>query len=621
MKTLSRFFSTLFFAFFLIALAGCPFGINAGTEEEGDAASETMSFKVPATSGKKVYAVLFNPTKSPIQSIRHITDAQGLNGFNAAPDHSTLRSAAPVSAELPLIQSVNFHPNDGIKEFFEKQQRRARFSNPVNTAPNFTVTPLTLEKDVTEKDLYVDTAINITTGEVTYELKKATVRYIGTNCNVWTVETAAGVNSYGNDDSKGQVSGTTCDEIGQFFDEAYTLVRNVFGNESDEMITENTQTASDLKNMTDYSDTGTKVNIVLYDLGPLDSKTVQEYVKQGISEVEARANGVQGYFSGKDYYTFQTATIGRESLTTYSNMGKYFYVDSYAINLYKEESYSTLVHEFQHMIHLNQKTFNDKINAASETWFNEMLSLLCEDVLKEKTNPGDTKGNGLVGRLQNFNQYYWLSGVEYNTDDASGASISYATLYTFGAYLLRTYGGVELLKKMSTNNYVNESAIIQAIQALGKNKTVGGADLSMANLIAEFCDDVLIGKDNEGLRKPEITYSSSGISYQYPLKPLNVKAEDYAWISETRQNGQTVYWPGENSFYNQLVGKPVDGGGQVKHAVGPLLFKPGVFFQGATLRPYGFIFYYLGTTSGKDSISLNVSAGSANQQLILVYEE
>ena len=563
--------------------AGCAFDFgNRNNEEEQIVEAKRQSYAVKPVQGKKAYAVLLNPTLTPLKNIRYVADATGVSGFNAPPTH---RSANVDMPKVTLPQNTHFRPKDGIQEFLAANKKGARFAMPAIENPVFAVTPITPVVDTTTKDIYIDTKIDITTGSISYEKKRATLKYGSgsTKCYVWLV-----------DDYKGVVTEEQCKKVGETFDETYELVREVFGNESDKLIPFDAQTIDDFKPMTDYSDTGTKVNIVLYDIAP-DASAITD---------EQKANGVQGYFSGKDYYAFDKYN-GKEE--TYSNKGKYFYVDAYAVKINPKECYSTLVHEFQHMIHLNQKTFSSKKSGgiATATWFNEMLSLLCEDALKEKINPGTP--NGLQGRLQNFNQYYWLSGIEYNTEDSSSAVIAYATLYTFGAYLARTYGGIDLIKEMSTNAYADEAAIIEAIKSCGHSTTAGGKQLAMAQLLREFADDVLVGAASSGLKK-NVAWSESPFSYTYPLMPLDLCSDSYAW-----KNGTGSGKIDDELFYNNVTGSGT--------FTGPLIFRPNARLTGRPLRPYGFLFYYLGTTDGSGQITLDISKGAANQEIVLVYEE
>ncbi|MBQ9631200.1 MAG: hypothetical protein IJR49_06410 [Treponema sp.] len=600
----SKYFRTvLIFLASAVFFYGCFF--NMEDETEALVPASTGHYTVPTTSGKDVYAVMFNPTKTALKNIRQVTGATGLSDFNAVPKHDEVRSASPNFSNVidfsrvELPQKIHFHPKDDIAEIL-KAKKNARFISPnINSreSPPKPVTPID-ETVGAKTTLYIDKSIDISSGKTEYESASATLKYIGKKCYVWLV-----------DKDSVALTDEQCKEVGISFDEYYELVRNVFGAESDELVPQYGNLLE--MNTNNGSKTGTKVNIVLYDLGRLSEDQLTGYINLGYAEDEIRASGVQGYFSSKDYANFQNYQ-GRYLC---SNIGKYFYVDAYALKISPKEALSTLVHEFQHMIHYYQKTLgkgNLHNQVVTSTWFNEMLSVLCEDALKEKINPNDTNGNGLVGRLQEFNKYYFTSGIEYSTD--GNTSASYATLYTFGAYLLRTYGGMDLLKEMSVSGDADETAIVNAIKKQGHSTTINGNALTFTNLIREFCDDVLTGQSNstKGLQRTEFLWSYATTEYKYPLKPLNLRDEKYDWENHLVRDAscKIVNFVSDNAFYNFIDNT-------TKFVRGPLLFRSGVKLS--QLRPYGFIFYYLGKTTGETEISLDISEGAANQEIILVY--
>ncbi|ULQ59584.1 hypothetical protein K7I13_14130 [Brucepastera parasyntrophica] len=143
-----------------------------------------------------------------------------------------------------------------------------------------------------------------------------------------------------------------------------------------------------------------------------------------------------------------------------------FYIDSYFYDRYSDMVYSTLAHEFQHMINMAVKEFT--YNQVPSTWYNEMLSMLSEDMMQDKLNISDSMSP--KERFQEFNYGYPISGV---TDWLSGNYVlySYAGAYAFGAYLVRNYGGITLLKNIASNSYVDAASITAALQSLYPGET------------------------------------------------------------------------------------------------------------------------------------------------------
>ena len=164
--------------------------------------------------------------------------------------------------------------------------------------------------------------------------------------------------------------------------------------------------------MNKVSDTGTMINIVIYDIG-------NDFAK-------ATSGTIVGYFNSKDYYA--------PGIANYSNSGKYLYLDSYFTSCIPAMTYSTLAHEFQHMINWNMKHIQKGLKAS--TWYNEMLSMLFEDMMQKSLGIKDSYTP--KNRLATFENYYRYSGLEYNN---SATLVSYASVYAFGAWLVREFGG------------------------------------------------------------------------------------------------------------------------------------------------------------------------------------
>ncbi|MDR0540272.1 MAG: hypothetical protein LBG74_07210 [Spirochaetaceae bacterium] len=216
-----------------------------------------------------------------------------------------------------------------------------------------------------------------------------------------------------------------------------------------------------------------------YGGGPGGSGGVDINPKVLILVYDICETNVVGYFWAKDYYTdAELSAYGYKS-----NGAEIFYMDS---QYYKGQDgpnliYSTLAHEFQHMIHFNQKVVKERRNLNSAAWYNEMLSLLAEDVISPLIGIAPSmSGHPVTLRFPTFKNYYWFSGVnQLNTNDAR-AAYSYANVYGFGAYLVRNYGGPALLQAMVTNAYTDEKSIEKAV------KTITGDEVSFSTLYEQF---------------------------------------------------------------------------------------------------------------------------------------
>ena len=120
---------------------------------------------------------------------------------------------------------------------------------------------------------------------------------------------------------------------------------------------------------------------------------------------------------------------------------------------------STLAHEFQHMIHYYQKsvlrTSSGGDVGGSDTWVNEMLSLMAEDFVSQRLQAAglDIAGpRGVVGAVGGRGRHQLPADCPafnlYNDWPVTqwyGSWADYAVAYAFGAYLARNYGGEDLM--------------------------------------------------------------------------------------------------------------------------------------------------------------------------------
>jgi hypothetical protein len=156
--------------------------------------------------------------------------------------------------------------------------------------------------------------------------------------------------------------------------------------------------------------------------------------------------------------------------------------------------FSTLAHEFQHMIQFYQKQVLQRVQTGTDTWINEMCSMIMEDLVADKlsvegprgVNPADgsagSPGNTL-GRFPGFNRYCYYPLAQ----TGSYGIIDYSVSYAFGSWLARNYGGATLLKRIVQSAATNESAVTGAAAAY-----TGRGQESMARLLEKWSASVLL---------------------------------------------------------------------------------------------------------------------------------
>lgn len=233
--------------------------------------------------------------------------------------------------------------------------------------------------------------------------------------------------------------------------------------------------------------------------------------------------GVIGFFWSKDNFIRSTEISG-------SNERVMFYADavmfangkglSWDINdFWPKEMVSTLAHEFQHMIHFYQK--NVLLDADTDTWINEMLSESTEDLIATKIQHIGPRGvdylDGSAGEPGNTNGRYPLFN-ENNTLPLTAWNNQlkdYSKVNAFGAYLIRNYGGAQLLHDIMHNTYIDEQAVVDAV-----NKSAEGSGKTFKNLLSEWGTAVMLSDYDNLIDVPfyntgDFTYSThNGTTYE-----------------------------------------------------------------------------------------------------------
>lgn len=517
-------------------------------------------------SGKTVWMTKTNPSKTAInaQNTRRVTSAENITlskaNFN---DTSVSRSAfnEDFSSEAHYI-----HLEDIIIPLEADSSRSI-----TKAASSNSVTKITPVVNSTKKTIYIDKSIK----EKKFEQETATLRAVGEYCYVWVVGNPEDETYWTDDESPAkegqQVNSGIVQNIARVFDKIYPMVRTVFGNESDQIISY----TEGFINMSESCDTGTKVNIVIYDINN-DFKSTE-------------SSSVVGYFYSKDYYKGYNTVA-------YSNAGKYFYIDAYYAVNRTSTVLSTLAHEFQHMINFSVKTIPTLRNVnpvSSSSWYNEMLSMLCEDLIKaylKETYSDFTDEDSPFQRLPLFCRHYYDIGLEYNDKDYDSTIYSYANNYAFGAWAARNYGGVSFIHKMSTNTDTDIDSITKASGA------------TITDMLKNFSAACVINKEDYGFNKSLLQGEFASNDYYYPLDEIDLWGLDDVLPKLYKEHSNKVP-SGISNYYS---------------------FKGPVYFgynSQVKLRPYGVNLVKVGVTNDSDvSITFNKSSVSSVQKTYIIIE-
>lgn len=227
-----------------------------------------------------------------------------------------------------------------------------------------------------------------------------------------------------------------------------------------------------------------------HDYGNLIEPTgVVDILLTDIDGDEATDAGTVGYFYANDNFEADPD----DEYLAYSNEKVLFTIDAPLLAEAEGDTWeitdaspsyvvSTLAHEFQHMVHFYQRAVLRR--QLSEVYFEEMLSMAAEDLLADKIGVKGPRGvsprRGDAGSAGNDSgRMPWL--VLYpdtpaltwldDAPDGDGYSLvlrSYSLWYGFGAYLLRNYGGAELMPALLDGDGPgDQTTVLSALSSRG----------------------------------------------------------------------------------------------------------------------------------------------------------
>lgn len=217
--------------------------------------------------------------------------------------------------------------------------------------------------------------------------------------------------------------------------------------------------------------------------------------------------------------------------------------------------FSTLAHEFQHMIHFYQKQIIQQAPGSTEAWIDEMCAQVAEDLLADKMQVegprGVTYSDGTAGtsgntngRIPYYNRYTYLPLISDDSAwQSSDAVLYYSTVYAFGAWAARNYGGPEFLRNVVQCPYTDKRAVEYAA-ARGGAKTA-----DMDSLIGRWAVSV-IGSPRTDMPQGYMLNKDSWFSYSigslnYRLGSINFFNYRYQDQSFTL-DGPRCIEPGQN---------------------------------------------------------------------------
>jgi hypothetical protein len=314
----------------------------------------------------------------------------------------------------------------------------------------------------------------------------ATLRYMGDYCKVWLADGYFG-------DGTNQV-GDQITDLGEKFDTIYPIETNLLGYEYDG---------------NGGVDGDPKVHILVYDIDG-----------DGYG-------GTLGYFYPGD--EFQNGSI-----YPYSNEAEIFYLDVAWLKNKPDAIYSTLIHEFNHMINFGIKVLGGGELASwnNEVWYTEMLSMLAEDVIGPMVQiERSSQGYVLNMRIPSWLTSYADYSVMYWPPSGSYTLPYYSSNYAFGAYLVRNFGGPTLLSTIAKSSSGGRGSVDGALRLLN------GKEVDTVYALSRFYEALLYsGEEAEqrGLYSFDKTVSDRIGPETYTFKGFDI------WGSMSNEKGPLI---------------------------------------------------------------------------------
>lgn len=538
---------------------------------------------------------------------RAIIDAAGVKTSNdmvcfstdsLASNHSLLKTDTGLDLSAETLAPVRYWHDTYSEQLLRNLGKASRSGSARLLDQDFggsvSATYTAIDVGTRTKEIFIDTAMLEGYSQTNVKLRAIGTYGGKTICYVWVPEIyfTEGT-SQGN-----KVNGALAQDIADRFAKHYAHERSIFGNESDYLLNDST---GEPKSITSYKKNDTAVNIVIYDIGKdFESKTIDSHITNGSSEEV----GVIGYFASKDYLD------NADGQNKYTNFGKYIYIDSAFCNYTGGKAYptydggskvsetaiSTLFHEFQHMIHFNQKiikpiqsgTMPNMEEYTNASWYNEMLSMLCEDMMQEQLNLSD--GESPKARLPAFQFLYCQLGLQYEPTD----SANYSIIYAFGAWLAREYGGPEFVRAMSQNSHFGMDSIILAIKSFaGKTETVDSLVKKWAEACA-FRDNFAKANNLPTYNKnADGTITAEGQTSR--MDAFSLFAQDWSCTN--------MYSYLQSRYFNNM------------NFNGPMLFPRNVVLG---LCPYSFSLHYIGEAT-QNEVTLRFSPSYTTNDQVYIY--
>ena len=604
---------------FALLMCGCGNGDNTGKtlstsfDSSNPVVEITSGYKSVSVAnvkaGDHVYLTWTNPETYTKSNSNYILSAENItlnNSNTTRASRSAYADETVANAEHNDRRCVSMEKQKMVEDLLKSSASRSAARSSVTSIDRTSSYREYTSSDignVIKSKIYLDMDSN---GNASYG--SATLRGIGNGsngkpiCYVWVIDSwkdANGISHEGYYSSTAAANKVTSAQAQSFADkfvQIYYLDTTILGNPPDKMFGND---YGDLVPIKKLSSTGEVVNIVIYDID-------NDY------NPSADSNGTYGFVWIKDYFlngedyrtTYGSNRSNDSKILNASNEGNYFYLDSgYASNSSSMgDALTTMAHEFQHMICINQKNMINNVPVSS--FYNEMMSMITEDMVFAGIPEIKYSDATAISYLDYFDSHYIYNGIEENE---SYGSLYYSTTYAFAAWLVRNFGGAALINNMSKSEYSDYNSILNAVSS------VTGKRYSMETLLNLYTQSCVFDRHNSSYSAkswnkavepygPTSSLYCSQRSYGYPFVALNLYGQNSSSTSKLRgatiSNANSYTLPGITMYaYNA--------------------YSPAI-------RPCGIFLNDVGTVSSNGTITVtlnsSVNDSSPHMYLVIVHE-
>ncbi|UBH08434.1 M30 family zinc metallopeptidase [Macrococcus armenti] len=390
-------------------------------------------------------------------------------GFSSYDESFIQQSLKSFKSSKPMMIDKNF-------ELTEEEL------NTRNLRPNTSIMPSISKYEIGDQKSFI--TVNMEGNSERDEYTRATLQYKGSKALVWVADP--------------NVTRADAEKLGREFDNNIApLIHENFGEESD-------------------LDGNGKVNILLFD------------IKDGFG---VTSNGyVGGYFHGRDLKPEMRGSNKMEIfyMDTYPSMG-------YPANAPKDitKIYSTVAHEFQHMVNFNAKHIEQ--SSGMDTYLNEAFSMAAEHIYNGPIQDRIDYYNNSRSIQNGHSLTYWTN--------AGDTLSNYSLSYLFGQYLNEQAGiGDKIYKEVIAYDGDTTDALQHVIHKyVSPTKSVGQfmTDFRIALIKKDKSGQYSLGNESE-FQYIKTPYANSIPRGLYPQASVALRTDDVSLFQAPINKGEDI---------------------------------------------------------------------------------